>query len=145
MSDHIQEKLSVIEHVRLAAGDDSLPPDIVRRSALTWEEPPAMDVFVAWEKLRLVYNLILMAVVLALANPLGLLIGLPLLLPFLLEGALSANICFCAGPVVEGYLCLLGVKRHLSRGIAFVTGTLVAIGLTWYALKVYLPVMFPDK
>src|SRR5262249_45571426 len=65
--------------------------------------PDAMEVFIAWERLRLLYNAILVvSVLLHLKSLLGLFHA-----SFLLEAALAANVCFCAGPVAEGYLCLL--------------------------------------
>jgi hypothetical protein len=60
----------------------------------------------------------------------------------LLLGAFAANVCFCLGPVVEGYLCLVGAPRRVVRWSIFIPGTLfaclVAIGyaVTWQMPRV---------
>jgi hypothetical protein len=89
--------------------------------------PDAMEVFLAWERLRLLYNAVLIGVVLFHLN-----IAVIILAPFLLEPALVANLCFCAGSAGEGYLCLMGFNRRLSRFALFIAGTSVAAILTWY-------------
>lgn len=65
--------------------------------------PPADDsaraVFLAWERLRLVYNAALGAVVLACAAGD---ISDREFRDFLLRAAVGANLCFCLGPVAEG-------------------------------------------
>src|SRR5262249_59017853 len=94
------------------ARDNSVP----RWRSILRDDPPAMSVFLAWEGLRVVYNLVLIAVVVALLGPTGILQRLP----YVLEGALVANVCFCAGPVAEGYLCLFGVSRPAARTLIFV-------------------------
>src|SRR5262249_46847410 len=141
--DHVQEKTSLTRYPALSRGRDEDGPPEGWKIDVTREEPRAMDVFVAWEKLRLLYNLILVAAVALFLNPVVFLLSLPIFLPFLLEGALIANIGFCAGPVAEGYLCLLGMSRRPVRALVFVCGTLVAIGLTWYAL--FLPIHFVNR
>jgi hypothetical protein len=45
----------------------------------------------------------------------------------LLFDALMANLGFCAGPVAEGYLCLLGFPRKPTRWLVFGIGTALAI------------------
>lgn len=90
----------------------------------------AMAVFIAWEKLRLLYNAFLAVLVIVELAPLGVLV----LLPILLEAALVANICYCVGPVAEGYLCCIGVKRTNARYALFVLGTILSLGLTWAVL-----------
>src|ERR1041385_194251 len=85
-------------------------------------------IFRRWEKLRLVYNLIL-AVVLFLSH--GLSMGLaffhPLTLLIWLVGAVLANLCFLAGPLAEAYLTWLGFRSPWGTGILFVGGVLISI------------------
>lgn len=83
----------------------------------------AKEVFLAWERLRVIYNLILVGV--------SLLVGMARLTElsfwyFLIEGAVGANLCFCVGPVVEGYLTLIGINRDGSRMLLFVLGTIAS-------------------
>ncbi|MCI0642428.1 MAG: hypothetical protein L0Y72_31045 [Gemmataceae bacterium] len=85
----------------------------------------ARNVFAVWELLRLGYNAILIVTVVAL---LGLMTSIRML-PALLEGALIANVCFCVGPVAEGYLVLLGVHRRIARALLFTAGSLLSVCL----------------
>jgi hypothetical protein len=89
-------------------------------------EPTAMDVFFAWEKLRLFYNAIMILVTLGLtvyaqANPLAAVV-------FVGE-ALLANICFSVGPIVEGYACWFGLPREYARWCIFTLGCIVTTAL----------------
>lgn len=86
----------------------------------------ADDVFKRWEQLRIVYNVIL---------GLGM---IPFLKQFLdqpqftmevLAGAVGANACYCAGPVVEGYAAMLGLPRRPTRWVIFAGGVLIALAL----------------
>lgn len=94
------------------------------------ESPPAQesadDVFRSWERLRIAYNVIL---------GLGM---IPFLKQFLdqpqftmevLAGAVGANLCFCAGPVAEGYAAMIGLPRRLTRRVIFAGGVLIALAL----------------
>ena len=86
----------------------------------------ARSIFIAWERLRIVFN-----GVLATAVILG---GFSHLADasfwrYLASEALLANICFCAGPVAEGYLVFLNVPRPFARRLVFLLGTLVGLGL----------------
>lgn len=94
-------------------------------------EESARQVFLAWERLRLTYNAALAILVLAFSwNS---------LLDrdfwsYLFWGAFGANVCFCLGPVAEGYLVLLGADRRVARWIVFVPGLLLGFLLTLAAL-----------
>jgi hypothetical protein len=84
-------------------------------------------VFLAWERLRLVYNGILIAETL--------LIGLfrfrgLAYIDRVFLGAVGANLCFCAGPCFEGYLNLFGAPRTFARRFVFVPGMLLAMVMT---------------
>lgn len=91
----------------------------------------ARDVFLAWERLRLVYNGLLGLEVLAVK---------PAVLAdhtqwgYLVGSALGANVCFCAGAAAEGYLDLLGVPRRIGRWLAFGLGCVLAAGVTLASL-----------
>jgi hypothetical protein len=91
-------------------------------------EPTAMQVFFAWEKLRIVYNLLLALLVLSIRGS-----DVFDLLPNFIEAAILANVCYCVGPVAEGYLCLLGLKRIPARLISCFLGLLLA---TYYTVQV---------
>jgi hypothetical protein len=84
----------------------------------------AVPVFLAWEKLRLVY--------------VGLLAGLTILLSLLdithmllavdfwidvVAGAVITNVCYFAGPAVETYVAWLGYRPQWLRMTLFVTGS----------------------
>lgn len=101
----------------------------------------ARPIFLRWEKLRLLYNLIVGVVgLLAIAphvidriNP-DFLPG-PAMPPLLLvlgmaSYALAANVCYFVGPALETYLAWLGLKiRHLTAAL-FVAGALFSVALT---------------
>src|SRR4051812_765664 len=88
--------------------------------AVPKKEPTAMEVFFAWEKLRVAYNVILVAVtVVKLLNTKD---------DWGLQPLVMANVAFCVGPVAEGYLCWLGVKRPSARALLFGLGMFAAIG-----------------
>jgi hypothetical protein len=83
-----------------------------------YDHPDAMAVFFAWEKLRLVYNAVLAIVVLGFLG----VSGAETSLRFWFQLALAAggaNLCFCAGPVAEGYLCWFGLERRTVRVLLF--------------------------
>lgn len=103
------------------AADDRVP--------LVFEDTAsARDVFLAWEKLRLVYN-----AALVLATGIGVVLGPDDVLAdraylgHLIRAAVLANALFCAGTVAEGYLAWMGAPRRPSRAILFALGTLLTM------------------
>ncbi len=92
-------------------------------------EPSAKFVFLAWEELRLIYNAVLVLETLVFGGFLGFL-GDPIFWAEAVAGAIGANFCFNAGPIVEGYLNLVGMKRAKARGIVFTLGLVFSILLT---------------
>jgi hypothetical protein len=88
-----------------------------------------LTIFLAWEQLRLVYNGVLAAptflVLLWLNDWFD-----PHLWWHVGGGAILANLCFCAGPVAEGYLSWAGFGGRWTRWVLFVLGTLFALALT---------------
>ncbi len=87
-------------------------------------------VFLRWERLRVVYNALLLAVVLL---PTGQPFRWPqpTEIPILLLGAVLANLCFLAGPVAESYLTWLGARSWLVSGFLFIGGVLISIPLVY--------------
>ena len=87
-------------------------------------------IFCKWEKLRILYN-ILLAGILLLTH--GLAMGSQFLQPFplfvWLAGAILANFCFFAGPVTESYLSWLGLRLPWITIALFVTGVVISIPL----------------
>jgi len=84
-------------------------------------------IFLAWEKLRIIYNLILTAIVLGfiIYDPLMRVWGLRYLLA-LVYLCLVANVLFLAGPAVEAYAAWLGFKTTVLRLVLFALGTVLA-------------------
>ncbi len=94
-------------------------------------EETARSVFLAWEKLRVAFNAVLVVVVLLSA---GSALRDRAFWLFLVGAALQANLCFCLGPVVEGYLSLLGSNRLIARGIVFSLGVMAGSLVTFAAV-----------
>lgn len=96
-------------------------PEFPRSSGDTADE-----VFKAWERLRIAYNVVL---------GLGMIPWIRQFLDrpdFTLQvgaAAVLANVCFCAGPVAEGYASLIGLPRRPSRWVIFAAGVLLSLGL----------------
>lgn len=90
--------------------------------------PSETGLLLRWEKLRVVYNVVLAAVVLAFwAGGRGSGLGDPAFLRHLARCCLGANLCFCAGPVVNAYAHWLGL-RHVAVTVAlFVLGTTLSV------------------
>lgn len=103
------------------------------------------EVVVAWERLRVWYN-----AVLACAGLFSVLLILPrmlfdpLMLGELLIAAFAANLCFLAGPLIEGYVTWWRGPAPVLRHVVFIVGTLGAVGLTFaVVLEIAMPlVMF---
>ncbi len=95
----------------------------------------AKPVFLAWERLRVVY-----VVVLGLLTVL--ITGSSLLraevLVTVVQGALFANVCYLAGPLVETYVRWLGYPGSWVRWFLFVAGTLFTAGGVLVVLGAFL-------
>jgi hypothetical protein len=100
----------------------------------------ARNVFLAWEKLRIAYVVILALVTILLTGVSGFL-NLRLLRLIVL-GAVVANVAFFAGPTVETYVRWLGYNRAWPRWVMFVGGTLISIVL---ALGLLATELLPDQ
>gem|GEM_PF-2253641 len=92
----------------------------------------AREVFLAWERRRLVYNAVRVVVVrvaLAPGGPVEL--NDPAFRRHLLVGAVAANVRYGVGPGAEGYLAFLGASRRAARGVLFGFALLLASGLAF--------------
>ncbi len=96
-------------------------PGLLRRHART---------LLAWEGLRVVFNVTLVLVAVAMLGP-------KILRPsYFLDGlvaALLANACFTLGPAAEVYLSELGVRSRWIRALLFSGGLLLSILVTMLA------------
>jgi hypothetical protein len=102
------------------AADDRVP--------LVFEDTAsAREVFLAWERWRIVYNaaLVFGTVIGILLVPEDLLAD-RMYLRHLIRVAVLANVLYCVGPVAEGYFAWMGGPRRPIRAIVFTLGTLLA-------------------
>ncbi|TWU39392.1 hypothetical protein [Novipirellula artificiosorum] len=99
----------------------------------------ARSTFIAWEKLRVVFILLLGLLTVLLAGR-----SLMRLRIFLLivEGGIAANVCYFAGPIIETYVRWLGYDRKWVRSFLFIGGTLLTAILAIGALA---GKMIPDQ
>ncbi len=95
-----------------------------------------LGLFLTWEKLRVAYNAIL-----GLETIMVLLVDRPRdvspgsLLPSLVVCLIAANVCFCIGPVLDGFARLIGLRHRVITGVIFVSGTIVSLFLAYGAIK----------
>lgn len=97
----------------------------------------AREAFLAWEKFRIGYNVLLLGVVLATSR--WSLFGQWDFWEYLFCCALAANICFCVGPWIEGWLSFAGGDRQTIRWSLFIPASLIACVLTVVALVSWRP------
>ena len=91
----------------------------------------ARAIFVRWERLRIPYNALLLAVVL-LPTSGGFTWPDPGDFLILLMGTVLANLCFLAGPAAETYLAWLGLRSKWVTAVLFVGGVLVSIPCIYF-------------
>lgn len=96
----------------------------------------AKTVFIAWEKLRLVYIAVLASTTFLLVGFSG--IANVSLMISIAVGAFFANAFYFAGPTVDTYIRWLGYRRAWPRWVLFVGGTMLSIVLTIAWLASYL-------
>ena len=96
-------------------------PEGAHRSLLA----TARRVFLAWEKLRIAYVIILALITLLLIGVSGIL-NLRLL-RLIIMGAVAANVAYFAGPTIETYVRWLGYNKAWPRWFMFVAGTLLSV------------------
>lgn len=95
-------------------------------NGITPELESADAQFRSWERLRIPYNAVL---ILGMLPFMKVFLDNPKFTEDVVLGAVAANICFCAGPVAEGYATLIGLPRKPSRWVIFITGILIALML----------------
>ena len=111
-------------------------PDVAQTSLLTI----ARSVFLAWEKLRIAYVILLVLITVLLTGVTG--IFNLRLLRLIVLGAVVANVAYFAGPTVETYVRWLGYNRAWPRWLMFIGGTLISIVL---AIGVLATELLPDQ
>jgi hypothetical protein len=103
---------------------------VTEAGAPEFEWSDVRRIFLRWERLRIVYNAALVALVVLLV---ALLyepeIEWALLGWRCVVGAVIANVCFFAGPMAETYLNWLGVRNRGVTAILFLMGMLFSLGL----------------
>jgi hypothetical protein len=98
----------------------------------------AKPVFISWEWLRIVYILLLGALTMMLTIPGAIYNGSQLLtlrgLIMIAVGAIVANVCYFAGPIIETYVRWLGYSRKWVRWFLFAGGTVLTAILALVSL-----------
>ena len=96
----------------------------------------SFQLWLGWERLRVPYNAFLFVVVCSFLAP-----GhkAPFSFTGLVEYAIAANVCFCAGPVAEMYARLIGFRGTWPRVVLFTLGSLFAVFL---AVSVFIGLRF---
>jgi hypothetical protein len=104
------------------------PPSAAIKPSNSESESSESRLFFRWEKLRLLYNAILgietalLMVVFPPPSPIG---SIGVLLP--LAGlCFAANVCFCLGPVLNGYARWMGFRHGIVTILIFAAGTTIA-------------------
>ncbi|MBL8809785.1 MAG: hypothetical protein JNM43_06370 [Planctomycetaceae bacterium] len=100
----------------------------------------ARRIFLAWERLRIVYNSVLVITVLCVGT-IYYLQYRPTALPLtgilgIIIPCIGANLCFFAGPIVETYVAWLGNRTETLRLILMLLGTGLSmlIAIVWTIL-----------
>ena len=91
---------------------------------------------VGWEKLRLLYNIILGTFVLLLLGIAFQYVRSSILdiIPRVVLGGIFANLCFCVGPILNGYLAWIGWGHPFIRPTLFVSGTVLTMLLAIFVI-----------
>jgi hypothetical protein len=109
-------------------------PAVTDRVRVADVESSALDLFWSWEKLRVIYNGILfieVALLLSMTGSKTFSISDLLMLIFF---AVAANVCFCAGPVLNGYAIWMGFRGRGVTWLLFLAGTGLAVVLAFGSL-----------
>jgi hypothetical protein len=95
-------------------------------------------ILITWEKLRIVYNLVLAGVVGLFVILEPEVLSVPYL-PFrLVAAAIGANVCFTAGPVVDAYVSYLAKRRIPLTWFLFIPGLVFAVLLAFATMLSYM-------
>jgi hypothetical protein len=95
----------------------------------------AKRTFLAWEKLRLLYNAVLVVETIAIGLAAHPLLLQPEFWVSSVMGAVFANACFFLGPIIETYVAWLGHPSRTLRLVMFIVGTVVSCLLVIVALR----------
>ena len=133
----MREGVPIFHSTEIAAGaptstTTSLDSTVEQTPSIYKMDATATQVFLAWERLRFYYNVILLLCTFYVVFPIvekmeGIII---VLTTATLPMPLIWNICFCVGPFGEGYFSLCGIPRVLARCLLFVVVTAIALLLT---------------
>jgi len=93
--------------------------------------PVLRSILIRWERLRILYNLVLTAVVILPVGGDPLTLPEPADLPILAVGAVLANLCYLAGPAAESYLAWLGLRSRWVTLALFAGGVLISFPLVY--------------
>lgn len=115
--------------------DPSSPSETLARPAEPSLSAIARPTFLAWERLRLVYIVVLGILTLLLVGPA---IDQPRVLMLIGEGAIAANLCYFAGPIAETYVRWLGYEAGWVRWALFLGGTVLSAVLAVEMLAFFL-------
>jgi hypothetical protein len=110
------------------------PSSAIQERATKPDDSSEFRHFLRWEKLRLFYNAILLIetfLILMSFSPKARLLSS--IFPCL-GLAFLANVCFCLGPVLDGYARWIGLRHEVVTGLIFGLGTLLAMLLTFIAV-----------
>jgi len=91
----------------------------------------ARRIFLAWERLRILYIALLALLTLVLA---GTQIFEPEMLALVVGGAIVSNVCYFAGPIVETYITWLGYDGKRIRWLLFAGGTLMTAMVAYMSI-----------
>lgn len=123
----------------LPPSTDLSAPEVSQRAAEGSIGAIAKSVFIAWERLRIVYVVLLGTFTMMLAIPGVVDFGSRLFLfhgiIMIVEGAIIANICYFTGPVIETYVRWLGYDGKWVRWLLFASGTLLTAILALLSLS----------
>lgn len=98
------------------------------------EQAAELTLLRRWERLRILYNLILAAVVLLLGARS---LGEPGFLRWLVARAFAANVLYCVGPIANAYAHWLGLRHVAVTTALFVLGTMLAVLLAAVSVNAF--------
>jgi hypothetical protein len=104
-------------------------------------EATYLGLFLTWEKLRLVYNSVLAVETMTLLQMFPPKRANLTTLALLAFACVAANVCFCVGPVLNGYAHWMGFRHPAVRTGLFIAGMLLAFFLAaLVVIKLNLPI-----
>ena len=111
------------------ATDPYQPPSSAEPTTGQFLDSKVRSTLQEWNKLRIIYNIVLFVVGVLAAGPI--LLVAPGVLIMVLFYAILANICFCAGPFIDiYYLVFNDTQTSQLRNVLFTLGLLISILIT---------------